>query len=76
MKMILDLSPELEERIKNWSIASKEPPENLAIGLIEEYFEDCDDAEKLENLIRAGEMETYSMEEVHRELEELDAVAN
>ena len=76
MKMIIDLPPELEQRVKNWSTESNEPPENLALGLIEEYFEDCDDAEKLENLIRAGEMKTYSMEEVHRELREVNVLGS
>ena len=68
MKMTLDLSPELEERIKNWSIESKEPPENLAIGLIEEYFEDCDDAEKICAEVEAGHTELYPWEEVKAEL--------
>lgn len=76
MKMIIDLPPELAKRVKNWSSESNEPPENLALGLIEEYFEDCDDAEKLENLIRAGEMKTYSMEEVHRELREANVLGS
>ena len=74
-RMILNITPDMERRINDWSREFKEPPESLAVGLLEEYFEDCDDAEKLEALIASGQMKTYPLEEVHKELEELDAVA-
>ena len=47
------------------------PGEELAIELLEEYFDDCDDADRLEALIRAGKMETIPAIVVHKELEGL-----
>ncbi len=67
MKLTIDLPPELAKRVKNWSLESNEPPENLALGLIEEYFEDCDDAEKLCAEVEAGRMELYPWEEIKTE---------
>lgn len=66
--MRIEISPRLEERIKDWSIQMKRPAESLAVELLEEYFDDCDDAMRLEDLIRSGEMETYPAQEVHAEL--------
>ncbi|MBQ7220682.1 MAG: hypothetical protein IJS28_06870 [Synergistaceae bacterium] len=50
------------------------PPEQLAIELLEEYFDDCDDAERLEALIQSGEMKTYPLEQVCNELAGLGAI--
>ncbi|MBQ7154126.1 MAG: hypothetical protein IJR85_01075 [Synergistaceae bacterium] len=72
--MIIELSPELEARVKEWGLASNRPGEELAVELLEEYFDDCDDADRLEALIQAGEMKTYPAEEVHKELNCLAAV--
>lgn len=66
--MRIEISPRLEERIKDWSVQMKRPAESLAVELLEEYFDDCDDAMRLENLIRSGKMETYPAQEVHAEL--------
>ena len=38
----VELTPELEQRINEWSSEFKEPPQALAVGLLEEYFEDSD----------------------------------
>ena len=69
--MILELSPKLEARVKDWGRKSGRPGEELAIELLEEYFDDCDDADRLEALIRAGKMETIPAIAVHKELEGL-----
>ena len=58
-QIILNVTPELLERINDWSRQSKQSPENLAIDLLEEYFDDCDDADRLEALISSGNMKTY-----------------
>ena len=42
MLMQIELSPELEKRMKAWSIEFGEPAENLAVSLLDEYFEDSD----------------------------------
>ena len=70
-RIILNVTPELLERINDWSKQSKQPPENLAIDLLEEYFDDCDDADRLEALISSGNMKTYPAEFVHKEINTL-----
>ena len=42
---MLNLSPELEKKLAYWAAKSKETNEELAMRLIEEYIEDCDDLE-------------------------------
>ena len=54
----VNLLPELSARLDDWSIQSNLPPQQLVIELLEEYFDDCDDADRLEALIRAGDMKT------------------
>ena len=75
-RIILEVTPELNARINDWSIQMKKPPESLAVDLLNEYFDDCDDAEKLEALIQSGQMETYSSEQVHQGLREFTNVEN
>ena len=75
-QIILNVTPELLERINDWSRQSKKPPENLAIDLLEEYFDDCDDADRLEALISSGNMKTYPAEVIHRELNTLAALGS
>ena len=67
--MILELSPELEARVDDWASKTGKPREELAVELLEEYFDDCDDADRLEALIRAGKMDTIPASVVHKELE-------
>lgn len=66
--MIIDISPELLSRVQDWGLYFKCRPERLAVELLEEYFEDYDDADKLEALIQSGKMATYPASEIHREL--------
>ena len=66
----------MQERIYDWSNKSNLPPENLAVDLLEEYFDDCDDADKLEALIESGNMKTYSADTVHKELDNFAAVGS
>ena len=71
----VNLSPELSARLNYWSVRSDLPPERLAVELLEEYFDDCDDADRLEELIRSGEMGTYPADDVHMELNGVAALA-
>ena len=73
--LTVNISPELSNRLHDWSVQSNLPPQQLAIELLEEYFDDCDDAERLEALIQSGEMITYPADDVHRELNNLVALA-
>ena len=51
-QIVLNITPELNARINGWSSQMKRPPESLAVELLEEYFDDCDDADRLEALLR------------------------
>jgi predicted transcriptional regulator len=62
--MTLELTPELERRIDEWSREFKEPPQSLAVGLLEEYFEDSDTGAMIAAEVDAGKMRTYSREEM------------
>ena len=73
--LTVNISPELSNRLHDWSVQSNLPPQQLAIELLEEYFDDCDDADRLEALIQSGEMITYPADDVHRELNNLVALA-
>ena len=55
----VELTPELEQRINEWSIEFKEPPQALAVGLLEEYFEDSDTGAEIAARIAAGSMKIY-----------------
>ena len=43
--MQINLPPELEQQVVFWASKSNETPSELALRLIEEYVEDCRDAE-------------------------------
>ena len=71
-KMIIEISPELLSRVQDWGLHFKCKPERLAVELLEEYFDDCDDADKLEALIQSGKMATYPASIVHHELSRVE----
>ena len=71
----VNISPELSARLNDWSIQSHLPAQQLAVELLEEYFDDCDDADRLEALIRSGNMQTYPAEAVHEELNNFATLA-
>ena len=73
-RITVEVTPELNARINDWSRQMKKPPECLAVDLLEEYFDDCDDADRLEALIQSGQMETYPAWKVHQEMRELSNV--
>ena len=73
--MALEVPQELEERISFWSDETHETPDVLMLRAIERYLEDLEDyadAVEVSREIRAGQMKTYSLEEVEREMDELD----
>ena len=74
--MIIMLKPQLEARVNDWAMKSGRPGEELIVELLDEYFDDCDDADRLMALIQAGKMETIPASVVHKELEELAAVGS
>ncbi len=74
--MIIELSPELEARVREWGREFGRPGEDLAVELLQEYFDDCDDADRLEALIQSGKMDTIPASIVHKELEALENVGS
>ncbi len=75
MSMVLEMPKELEERVSVWSNRSCEAPDALILRAVERYLEDLEDyadAVDVRAAIKAGRMKTYSLEEVEREMDELD----
>ena len=72
--MIITLKPQLEARLNEWACEFNMSGEELAVELLDEYFEDCDTADRISALIRSGQMQTYPAEEVFERLRSLDAV--
>ena len=69
--MILTLSPELEARVSEWGREFHRPCEDLAVELLEEYFEDSDTGAEISQAVRSGKAAIYSWDEVKAELDEV-----
>ncbi|MBQ6737020.1 MAG: hypothetical protein IJM82_08645 [Synergistaceae bacterium] len=65
-QMILDISPELQNRIHKWSNETNLPPQDLAIDLLDWYFDDCDageiEAEKFNDITKTALAEADDMQ--------------
>ena len=53
--MIIELSPELEARVKEWEQEFGRPGEELAVELLEEYFDDSDTGRAISEVVRIRE---------------------
>lgn len=62
--MVINLSPELEARVAKWGHEFNRPCEDLAVELLEEYFEDSDTGARIAEAVRNGETDIYSWSEV------------
>ncbi len=62
--MIINLSPELEARVSKWSNEFHRPCEDLAVELLEEYFEDSETGARIAEAVENGETEVFSWDEV------------
>ena len=69
--MIIPLSPELEARVHEWGREFNRPCEELAVELLEEYFEDSDTGARISQAVRAGKSEIYSWDKVKSSLHEM-----
>ncbi len=67
--MILNMTPELQNKINDYATAGNETPEELAIRLLQEYADDCDDADRICAEIDSGKMEVISWPKVRAELD-------
>ena len=71
-RITLEVTPELGRWLDAWSKEFEEPPESLAIGLLEEYFEDSDTGARISDDVAVGRMATYPLAQVRQELELAD----
>ncbi len=71
--MIITLTPELEARVSEWGREFNRPCEELAVELLEEYFEDSDTGARLSEAVKSGKTGTYSWDNVKAEI---NALAN
>lgn len=75
MPMVLEVPQEIEDRVALWSGKVNETPNTFMLRAIDEYLEDLEDYEEAAMVaeeIKTGRMKTYSLEEVEREMDELD----
>ena len=69
--VIIELSPELEARVNAWAEQFGRPGEDLAVELLQEYFDDSDTGARISEAVRAGKTEVYSWDKVKSELHEM-----
>ena len=67
MQVMLNIPNELQERVIPLARATNETAEELAIRLLEEYVEDCEEADRISAEIDAGVMPTYTLREVKKQ---------
>lgn len=75
--MIVTLDKRFHSRIKNWSKATKQSPNILINKALEQSLDDWEDYRDAVNIcseVDAGNMKTYSFDEVEKHLDELNAV--
>ncbi|MBQ7150659.1 MAG: hypothetical protein IJR94_00210 [Synergistaceae bacterium] len=62
--MQIDLPPELEKQMNFWAEKSNETPSALALRLIEEYIDDCQDTHEFFSSKGIDDSCLYNSEEV------------
>ncbi len=75
--MILTTRPEIDIRLNNWSKITKQPPEvfiNETLDSALDDWEDYIDALRICSDVDAGRMKVYSLDEVEKHLDELNAL--
>ena len=53
ISVILNLSPELEARVNDWASKTGKPREELAVELLDEYFDESDTGRAISEAVRA-----------------------
>ena len=75
--MIVTVDERIDTRIQSWSRTTNQPPEVFIHEALEQSLDDWEDyidALSICEEIDSGRMKTYSMDEVERQLDELDAL--
>jgi hypothetical protein len=68
MQLLLNIPSGLQERVIPLARETNETAEQLALRLLEEYVDDCEEADRISSEIDAGIMPTYSLQEVKENL--------
>ena len=71
-QILLEVTPEFQERIKFWSSKTNKTPDLFIKSVIAEYLEDLEDYEEAARIsarIKAGKIKTHSWEEVRARLD-------
>ena len=71
MSILLDFTPELQERVDFWSRRSNKKPDEFLKNIIAECIEDLEDYEEAVRIysdVQSGRMKTHSWEEVRERL--------
>ena len=69
-QMVLDVTPELQERVDFWCRETQQSPNILMLHALEDYLDDLEDEEDYEDAVRIseavarGEEEVYTSEQV------------
>ena len=69
-QMVLDVTPELQERVDFWCGETQQSPNILMLHALEDYLDDLEDEEDYEDAVRIseavarGEEEVYTSEQV------------
>ena len=73
-QMVLDVTPELQERVDFWCGETQQSPNILLLHALEGYLDDLEDEEDYEDAVRIseavarGEEEVYTSEQVRNYL--------
>ena len=71
MSILLDFTPEIQERVDFWSRRSNKEPDEFLKNIIAECIEDLEDYEEAVRIysdVQSGRMKTHSWEEVRERL--------
>ena len=77
--MIISTPAEIDTRLQSLSEVTKQPPEVLVRGILEDALEDWEDYTDALSIcaeVDAGLMKVYSLSEVEKHLDERNAMGN
>ena len=74
--MILTTTPDIDARLRSWSISTNKPPEFFVNEAIDEALNDWEDYQEALRIceeVDTGKMKTYSFQEVEAHLDALES---
>ncbi|MBR1437896.1 MAG: hypothetical protein IJ587_05100 [Synergistaceae bacterium] len=67
-QLLLNIPNDLQQKVIPIAQQTNETTEQLALRLLQEYVEDCEEADRLEALIHSGNVKTYTADNIHKAL--------